>query len=337
MCIRDRVKASGDASHAEGYISEATDSCAHAEGFATKAYGEKSHAEGNETQAYGKYSHSEGYLTKAYRDSSHAEGGETQAYSRYSHSGGYLTTAAGISQTVIGMYNHYDDGAFTKTTDTSINPWQNYYAVDRFGIMQLVENPDVSDIQNYYELDDFNGKYAFIIGNGVFNPSNALTVDWDGNINASGSFYGNIPSAKFYGGASGNLSVTTGNFYALNQFPNWSHGTNIYDSNVFAGDNNGLTLKKSGVYYFSAQAHFNASASGDWIMMHLYDYDAQTVLSGATYGYQNNGFCNIWLNEIVNVTDPNHRIILRYGRYSGSADFRPTWVRLNAILLKPTS
>lgn len=144
----------GNYSHAEGYNTIASAYCAHAEGGTrsvivspeTIASGEYSHAEGGSTTASAGYSHAEGYSTIASGPHSHAEGSYTTAGGTNSHAGGEGTIAKKINQTAIGAYNEIDNYADTR------------------------------------------GKYPFIIGNGTSDNarSNALTVDWNGNI-ADGS------------------------------------------------------------------------------------------------------------------------------------------------------
>lgn len=156
--------ASGFSTHAEGYYTTAMGVYAHAEGCSTEAYGYSAHAEGIMTEASGYGAHVEGQENVASGESSHAEGGvlivenhnrnvasgdashaegsSTQATGMCSHAGGYFTTAAGNNQTVIGKGN-------------------------------IIDN---------------SNKYAFIVGNGSVpvlgdpNRSNALTVDWDGDL-----------------------------------------------------------------------------------------------------------------------------------------------------------
>ena len=151
-------KAIGYNSHAEGHGTTASGALCHAEGYYTEAIGDNSHAEGNYTEAIGDNSHAEGIGSSAHANDSHAEGNSTNAYGECSHAEGYVTTANGDyshtqnnysvansrSQTVIGEYNDID------TTGTAST----------------------------------RGTYSFIIGNGVdvINRSNALTVDWDGNL-----------------------------------------------------------------------------------------------------------------------------------------------------------
>ena len=145
MAEGDYTTASGYASHAEGSETRASGEYSHAEGRDTEASGTSSHAEGYNTTALGAYSHVEGRDAYASGLYSHAEGRFTEASGSYSHAGGYATTAQRKSQTTIGEYNIADTGGTDETT---------------------------------------RGNYAFIIGNGTANnaKSNALTVDWDGDV-----------------------------------------------------------------------------------------------------------------------------------------------------------
>lgn len=140
--------ASGDYSHAEGGSTTASAGYSHAEGFMTIASGNPSHAEGDRTTASGDYSHAEGFGTTASGNSSHAEGTNTTASGYCSHAEGYHTEANHRSQHVFGEYNIEDD-----STEESYNP----------------------------------GNYVEIVGNGTTGfPSNARTLDWDGNETLAG-------------------------------------------------------------------------------------------------------------------------------------------------------
>lgn len=140
-------KATGENSHAEGLLTNASGDDSHAEGFVTLASGNFSHAEGSSTIAEGHHSHAEGANAYAKGEASHAEGLSTYAEGDYSSAGGESTTAKRKSQTVIGRFNAND----TQGANSSAY-----------------------------------GKYAFIIGNGTDEQhlSNALAVDWEGNIEA---------------------------------------------------------------------------------------------------------------------------------------------------------
>ena len=133
-----------------------------AEGVFVTASGITSHAEGTATSAIGNYSHTEGNGVSAIGDFSHAEGNATIASGHGSHTQNIGTIALEDYQTVIGKYN----AATVSGQGTASSPY------------------------TYSNV----GNYAFIIGNGTNNTtatrSNALTVDWNGNVNiASGAKY----------------------------------------------------------------------------------------------------------------------------------------------------
>ena len=117
-----------------------------AEGYIVVASGFGSHAEGSSCKAIGPETHAEGIGTVASGYFSHAEGSETVASGEMAHAQNQKTIAAKACQTAIGKYNLED----TETTTSK--------------------------------------QKALIIGNGTSNSarSNALTVDWDGNVEAAG-------------------------------------------------------------------------------------------------------------------------------------------------------
>ena len=160
-------EASGRQSHAEGNNTTASGYVSHAEGNITTASGDYSHAEGRDTTASGNYSHAEGDTTTASGDKSHAEGYNTTASGNISHAEGYTTTASGLYSHVEG-YN---------TTASS-----NY-----------------QHVQGKFNIDDAEGKYAHIVGNGAKDEttnweevrSNAHTLDWEGNAWYAGDVQAN--------------------------------------------------------------------------------------------------------------------------------------------------
>ena len=138
-----RNTASGNVSHAEGWVTIASGGASHAEGDSTIASGNVSHAEGNGTTASGSASHAEGNGTTASGNVSHAEGWVTIASGEDSHAEGEYTEATKRGQHVQGRFNILDDS--------------------------------VADEARY-------GKYAHIVGNGDGDSSrsNAHTLDWNG-------------------------------------------------------------------------------------------------------------------------------------------------------------
>ena len=116
--------------------------------------GSYSFAEGFNTTASKVYSHAEGGSTTASGVSSHAEGSYTIASGDCSHAEGSSTTASGV-------YSHAE-GCYT------------------------IASGDYQHVQGKYNIEDTTS--AFIIGNGtnINSRSNAMTVDWNGNVNIAG-------------------------------------------------------------------------------------------------------------------------------------------------------
>ena len=161
----------GNYSHAEGYNTEALENYAHAEGNDTIAAGQSSHAEGSGTTASGNYSHAEGSSTTASGNHSHAEGESTKASGNYSHAEGLATVASGNHSHVEGYY----------TTASGEN----------------------SHVQGKHNISD--DTLAHIVGNGDYGyegskwkliPSNAHTLDWNGNAWFAGDVYVSSTSGK---------------------------------------------------------------------------------------------------------------------------------------------
>lgn len=121
------------------------------------AIGHFSVAEGYGVISSAHYSHAEGDQSSATGSSSHAEGCDTKASGDISHAEGYITEA---------------NGDFSHS--------QNFFTVAG------------SDYQTAIgKYNDNNSTNAFEIGNGTATNarSNALAVDWDGNIKAQGALY----------------------------------------------------------------------------------------------------------------------------------------------------
>lgn len=115
------------------------------------ASGYAAFAEGSDTEATGFGSHAEGSATEATGDDSHAEGYETEASGHASHAQNEGSRAVKRAQTVLGTYNY---------PEMSVMPTTHPSGIDAYGW------------------------YPVIVGNGtsVSNRSNALTVDWLGEV-----------------------------------------------------------------------------------------------------------------------------------------------------------
>jgi len=139
------------------------------EGNNNSAKGYAAHAEGKLTYATGGLSHAEGLNTHATGDNSHAEGDSAYATGVSSHAEGNNTNASGDN-------SH----AQNKETKASSN---NQTALGK------------------YNVEDNADTYAVIVGNGTADNarSNALTVEWTGDVTAAGDIEdgsGNVLSNK---------------------------------------------------------------------------------------------------------------------------------------------
>lgn len=158
---------SGGYSLVEGFANTATGFCAHAEGWRSTASGTGSHAEGTATVSSNQSSHAEGVTTTASGSGSHAEGSETVASEQSAHAEGEHSVSSGLAS--------HAEGHGTE-------------AIGDFSHASGFETIAASQCQTVignFNIKDANSNYVFIIGNGTYDiRSNALTVDWSGNITA---------------------------------------------------------------------------------------------------------------------------------------------------------
>lgn len=197
------VTSAGDCGHAEGTVTTvsatwghsegngtlAGGAAAHAEGSATQATGAQSHAEGNSTKAYGAYSHAEGYQTICTTASNvaHSEGQETTVSgTKGSHAEGYQTKATGSNGahaegdgTTASAYSAHAEGYKTEASG-------NYSHAEGYNTTAQRKNQHVFGKYNIVDTEGADGteegEYIEIVGNGSpVIPSNARTLDWDGN------------------------------------------------------------------------------------------------------------------------------------------------------------
>lgn len=158
--------AKGNYSHVEGSDCLALGTDSHAGGHGTKAVGDYSYTEGQSSVASGLYSHAEGTSTTASGSYSHAEGGGTTASETGSHAEGSGTKAS-------GSYSHAEGGGTTASGSCSHAEGNSTKA-----------SSNNQHVQGKYNIEDTEGAYAFIIGNGTSDTerSNAFAIDWEGKI-----------------------------------------------------------------------------------------------------------------------------------------------------------
>ena len=212
------VEASGYLSHAEGRLTRATSSYSHAEGHSTEAIGPGSHAEGwhinqqanvaRGISASGGGSHAEGIAQGTFRiiasgDGSHAEGyarnANNIAQGNGSHVEGRGNTASGLYTHAEGNENTASGGASHAEGEATEASGYSSHAEGMhtvaYGQCSHAQNlGTVANAVNQTALGQYNvpdTTSSVIIGNGSSaTRSNALTVDWNGNVNiASGAKY----------------------------------------------------------------------------------------------------------------------------------------------------
>ena len=183
----------GTASHVEGFNCLALDNYSHAEGNATQALYQGSHAEGHETIASGLDSHAEGSFTEASGGYSHAEGSITKATELYSHAEGNYSEASGKAshaeghETIAsGEYSHAEGYKCKSESNSShaegcLTEANNFYTHAE-GFYTIAKGYS-QHVQGKCNIEDTEGKYAHIVGNGESETerSNAHTLDWEGN------------------------------------------------------------------------------------------------------------------------------------------------------------
>lgn len=196
----------GAYSLAQGVYGVASESYSVAEGMTTIANGYASHAEGGYTKAIGGYAHAEGNYTFANGDRSHAEGTSTVADGYTAHAEGQGTSAVG--------YSAHAEGYYTRAAGDYSHA-QNYYTE---------ADSDYQTVIGKYNDYDPNDTYAFIVGNGTATNarSNAFTVDWNGNVEATGAVTAsNIGEVISIGGSSSmtNVSQTANAYVTVGETP----------------------------------------------------------------------------------------------------------------------
>ena len=119
--------------------------------------GSLSVSEGRDNTASAYCSHAEGYEVRAVSEGAHAEGHATKATSPAAHAEGYATEAS-------GYHSHAQNSG-------------------------TIAGSRAQTALGKYNESDYGDTYAVIIGNGTAENarSNAMTVDWNGNIEIAGT------------------------------------------------------------------------------------------------------------------------------------------------------
>ena len=219
--------ASGYYSHAEGYKTAATREFSHAEGSRTLSSGIGSHAEGNRTTSSSTAGHAEGEDTVAEGYASHAEGYNTTALKGNGHSEGYYTVARGQNThaegdttEAIGQDSH-TEGRNTITRAYGLYSHAQNDGTIAYGRSQTVlgtfnaEGDIYQEPNTHRSNSSYYSQYAVILGNGTADDdrTNALTVDWSGNVGIAGDVRDMSGNAKYVPRSGG---IMTGSIYMRN-------------------------------------------------------------------------------------------------------------------------
>lgn len=175
-------KCTGQWSIVEGSANIATGRVCHVEGAQNQALADGCHVEGVSCIASGYWSHAEGEMTRVTSYASHAEGSYTKmpdGTTRYGTASGYASHIEGGGCHAQGSCSH-SEGLATTTKG-------NYSHSE--GKYTIASSP-AQHVQGAGNIEDANSIYLHIVGNGDFGaPSNAHTLDWDGNAWFSGDVY----------------------------------------------------------------------------------------------------------------------------------------------------
>ena len=178
------------ASFGERKASPAAGNYAFEAGYSCSATGYCAQSFGNWTEATGAYYHAEGITSTASGSSAHAEGGSTTASGASAHSEGTSTTASGSNSHTEG-YNTTASGSQSHSEGRDTSAGGDYSHAQNWGTIASGTCQTAIGRYNIEHSGNTVGTPVFIIGNGsASHPSDALTVDWSGNVDiASGAKY----------------------------------------------------------------------------------------------------------------------------------------------------
>lgn len=256
---------------------------------------------GRRVDTIGNYSAIQGNLNRASGFASHAEGQSTKANGNFSHAEGESATASGNCS--------HAEGQLTKATG-------NYSHAQNFGTEAAGTNQTA--LGRYNVVDNAN-TYVVIVGNGTADNarSNALTVDWSGNVEASGDVtdgQGNVLSAMLNASLLGDYVVsrgTSGNW----KYIKWASGRvecegyYMFSSLTFSASGN---LYRSSVTAFSIPSGIFTTAPDEgnaWI-----NASGASAYFGAVIGSfsTTGGNCQVWKSTSGNATNVTVHMKLVY-------------------------
>lgn len=177
------------------------ESDAYSIGSNSMAVGYQSQAPGNNAFAFGSQTVAEGRGSFSFGEKTKATQLFAVAFGENSEASGMYAFAAGSGATASGVYSRAQGHATIASGRSSHAEGYNTTASGGNAHAEGTETVAASEnqhVQGRYNIEDADGKYAHIVGNGnrtsgtnpVTTRSNAYTLDWDGNAWFAGSVEG---------------------------------------------------------------------------------------------------------------------------------------------------
>ena len=182
-------------------------------GVSNYIIGESNQSKSHYTYIFGdsNYCHTDAYASiitgincASFADYGYVEGCHNATYGTNSHAEGYNNYAMGSFSHVQGINSVSDSSAYA-----SWEANKSYAVGDKvttpagYGAVCTTANNDATFDWDNWDYDQFNSNQAFIVGNGTANDnrSNALALDWTGDLHLKGTLYINC-NANSSGGTS---------------------------------------------------------------------------------------------------------------------------------------
>ena len=266
------TEATGDGAHAEGigyrWLEEGEENYPGWTFYRNKATGIASHVEGYWTMGEGDYSHAEGNSSNALGGSSHAEGHSTTAGGKISHAEGEATVASGTCQHVQGKYNEEDTenkyahivGGGTSDTDR-----KNIHTLDWQGNAVFAGDVTYNGSQSLAEMIQ---NLCYCIG--TFKDAKIVSRSYDelGEVKIACIPYSeckdlttdNKIAIKFTDGSVGIATVY--NTKRIGEISTWLTGSLSYvNKDTIQGGTNTLAIASSGAYSTWDDTLYNADGT----------------------------------------------------------------------------
>ena len=201
---------------------------------------------------------------------------------------------------------------------------EEVYEYDNGGLISVIgtynKPSDDSPLVMNYTIDESNittmsirrNPYVFVIGNGTSDShrSNALTVDWDGNVESAGK-----TTHVCYINSITSTTISAQN--TVKKIPIEAIGDYNDANKYFAYDSSakGVKIVKNGVYIISVQAGVNPATSGDLMGLNIYRNGSNVI--GPEYRRVGGNYDTVILAPTV-ITLNAGDILTLYGRNNTS-------------------